>query len=180
MCKQSLLLLLCLAMLLPSCASSGDSNATPTPTSTGESEYVQCAWRWATESLPDLSIDVQTAMDSAGLTGISARAEAYGENCITGDGSVDHFATMETDFRVRVKVDSLTDTADLGNLLEQILVVLDQFPPGKTPGPQPGYIGITFTDNKTELNLWFTVLDSDSARARGLQGVDLYNELTNR
>jgi hypothetical protein len=120
---------------------------------------------------------VQSALDAAGLNGVTASAEAFGENCINASGEVDHFAAMETDFRVRVEVQDLTDTAALGNLLERILVVLDTFPPGSTPGPQPGYIGVRFVHETEEINLWFTVPSGESARALGLHGAELFNEM---
>lgn len=153
---------------------------TETPTPTVEVSYTECGWAWATQSLPDLSAEIQSAMEAAGLTGVTARAEAYGENCVTADGVVDHFATMETDFRIRVEVADLNDTATLGDLAERILIVLDTYPPGIAPGPNAGYIGITYVNGETELNLWFTVYDGESARALGLHGADLYNELYNR
>jgi hypothetical protein len=142
-----------------------------------ETGYTECAWTWATQPLPDLSVKVQSALEAAGLTGVSVSAEVYGENCITGTGEVDHFAAMETDFRIRMDVPNLADTATLGELLERILVVLDAFPPGATPGPQPGYIGVRFVHGTEEKNLWFTMTDSDSARALGLHEADLFVEL---
>ena len=176
------LLLLLTACNLPHASPDPVTDAPPTetPTPTGEAGYTQCAWSWATQSLPDLTAEIQTAMEAAGLTGITARAEAYGENCITANGAVDHFATMETDFRIRVEVPDLNDTAVLGDLLERILIVLDAYPPGIAPGPNAGYVGITYVSGTTESNLWFTVYEGESARALGLHGADLYNELYNR
>jgi len=119
-------------------------------------------------------------MDAAGLTGISTIAEAYGENCLNSNGEVVRFATMETDFRVTAQVASVDDRESLGNLLEQILIVLDQFPPGVTPGPNKGYIGITFQTKDNELRLWFLVADGESARALGLHGAALLDKLQNK
>ncbi len=177
-----LLLLLLAACNLPHPNPTPDPAAPPTetPTPQAELDYTQCGWVWATRSLPELSNEVQTAMENAGLTGITARAEAYGENCLAADGSVDHFATMETDFYIHVEVADLNDPAALGDLAERILIVLDAFPPGATPGPQPGYVGITYISDGTELNLWFTVTDGESARALGLHGADLFEELQNK
>ncbi len=171
------ILILLLTILLAAC----NLPNPPAPvTETPSAGYTQCAWSWATQSLPEVSAQVQAAMEAAGLTSVTATAEAYGENCITGEGVVDHFAAMETDFRIRVEVPSLTDTAALGDLLEQILVVLDAFPPGATPGPQSGYVGVTFQAGSDELRLWFTVFDGESARALGLHGAALLDELQNR
>ena len=152
---------------------------TPTPTAT-EVPYESCSWNWATQPLPELSAQVQTAMETAGLKGITAAAEAYGENCINAKGEVARFATMETDFRITVKVASLKGRDALGTLLEEILVVLDGFPTGTTPGPQPGYVGVTFRAEKDELRLWFLVKEGESARALGLRGAALLDMLEKR
>jgi hypothetical protein len=142
--------------------------------------YTECGWSWATQSLPDLSAKVQSALDTAGLEGITVSAEAFGENCFTRSGKVDHFATMETDFRFNVDVPDLADEIALGDRLERILVVLDAFPTDATPGPQPGYIGVHYIHEAEDLNLWFNVTASNAARAQGLHGADLLRELLNK
>jgi hypothetical protein len=178
------LLILLLAILLAACnlpRTTPDLGSAPvTETPSAEVGYTQCAWNWATQPLPDLSAEVQSALEAAGLTGVTASAEAYGENCITGTGEVDHFAAMETDFRIRMEAPDLAERAALGNLLERILVVLDAFPPGATPGPNAGYIGVTFQAGDEELRLWFPVADGESARALGLRSAALLDKLQNR
>jgi hypothetical protein len=150
--------------------------ATPTATPT-EYPYEQCGWQWATQSLPELSAQVQAALESAGLTGVTAVAEAYGENCLNAEGKVARFAAMETDFRITIQVDSLADREALGMLLEKILVVLDGFPTETTPGPNPGYVGVTFQAGDAELRLWFPIIEGESARALGLRGAALLDKL---
>jgi predicted small secreted protein len=173
---------ICLALLLSGCnyfqdSGIGDSPATLPPLAT-EVQYQQCAFTWATDPLPDLSRQVQQTMLDHHLRGIEVIAEAYGENCLDGDtGDVLYFAALETDFRITVQVESLNDRQDLGNVLEEILIVLDAFPPGATPGPNPGYIGVSFTNGVDDLRLWFTVTEGESARALGLQGEKLLDEL---
>jgi len=152
------------------------STPTPEPVTT-DLPFTQCAWSWSTQSLPELSAKVEAAMQTAGLKGVTVRAEAYGENCISPAGKVDHFAAMETDFHITLQIDSLTDTEKLGSPLEEILVVLDAFPTGSIPGPQPGYIGISFRNGNDELNLWFTATAGESARALGLHEAALFEEL---
>jgi len=137
-----------------------------------------CYFNWTTQPLPDLSTQVQAAMKAAGLTNVHAAAEAYGENCYDARTNQPiSFAAMETDFRVTAQVKDLTDREQLGNLLEQILIVLDGFPMGKTPGPQPGYIGVTFQVAGDELRLWFPVTDGISARDQRLRGAALLDYL---
>ena len=150
---------------------------TPTETLTDPAYPPQCAYVWARQELPELSAQVQQAFDEAGMTGVTARAGAYGENCVDEKGNVVYFATMETDFYVTVKVADLTDTENMGKLLEQILVLLDKFPPDQTPGPQPGYIGVTFQAGDDLLNLWFSVTAGEDARKQGLRGSALFDTL---
>jgi hypothetical protein len=79
-----------------------------------------------------------------------------------------------------VPVASLDDRQVLGTLSEKILVVLDGFPTESTPGPNAGYIGVTFQAGGEELWLWFPVTVGESARALGLGGAALLDELQNR
>jgi len=141
----------------------------------------QCYFNWATQPLPDLSKQVQSAIDAARLTGVKARAVAYGENCYDSQTNKPvSFATLETDFHISATVNDLTNKDELGNLLEKILIVLDGFPAGKVPGPQAGYISISFQARSEELNLMFMVSAGKSARAQGLHGAALFDELNKK
>jgi hypothetical protein len=143
--------------------------------------YQQCAFNWATRALPELSASVQAAMEAAGLENVTATAEAYGETCSTGrPAETPSFGAMETDFRLTVKVANLTDRDELGSRLEKILIVLDQFPVGTTPGPQSGHVGVSFQADDGQLNLWFHRADGKSAREQGLKGAALLDQLTNK
>jgi len=175
------LLLTACSLLPPGLRLPESPTPSPTPTSTMTPGYTDCGWNWATQNLPELSAEIQAAMEAAGLTGVTARAEAYGENCFDPQTSeVRFFAARETDFKVSIEVESLEDRPRLGELAEQVLIVLDGFPPGAMPGSNPGYIGIRFLDGSEELNLWFTVTDGEAARALGLHGAELLDELVNR
>ncbi len=137
-----------------------------------------CSFNWATQPLPELSGQVQQVVNKAGLTGITARAEAYGENCFDPKtGQAVFFTAMEADFRFVVTVKSLADKSLLGKLLEQLLSVVDNFPPAVTHTPQAGYIGVTFQAGTDNLNLWFTIDQGKSARAQGLHNADLLVKL---
>ena len=148
----------------------------PEPVST-DLPYTQCAWSWASQSLPGLNARVEADMLAAGLKGVTVNAEAYGENCITVGGKVDHFTIMETDFRITAIVADLTGKDDLGNLLEKILGVLDAVPTDKIPGPQQGNINVSFRAGRDELNIMFTITAGKSARALGQHGAALLEEL---
>jgi hypothetical protein len=179
-------LLLLLTVLLVSCNLPAATNpgpvadpATQTPTTYVSNE--PCAYQWASRGLPDLSSQVQSAMEAAGLKDLSARAEAYGEDCISSDPKqTPSFGAMETDYHISVKVASLDDRDDLGARLEKILTVLDQFPVGTTPGPQPGYVGVSFQTESNQLNLWFHIADGKSAREQGLHGAALLDQFLNK
>jgi hypothetical protein len=145
---------------------------------TATSNSQNCYFNWASQPLPDLSAKVQSAINAAGLADVSENAEAYGENCIDSQTNTPvSFGTLETDFHITVKVVNLTDKKNLGNLLEKILVVLDTFPAGKIPGPQPGSINVSFQAGSDELNLMFSVPAGKSARLEGLHGAELLEKL---
>jgi len=147
-------------------------------TRTAPATSQNCIFAWATQPLPDLTAKVQAAINAAGLTGVSASAEAYGENCNDSQtNKLIHFSTLETDFFITVKIANLTDKDNLGNLLEKILAVLDSFPPGKIPGPQAGKVNISFETGSDTLNLMFSVPAGKTARSLGLHGAALLEEL---
>jgi hypothetical protein len=137
-----------------------------------------CAFVWATRPLPELSEQFQKALNAVGLEGVTATANAYGENC--NDAKTNQpvsFGTLETDFHIAVKVADLADKDNLGNLLEKILRVLAAIPTDKIPGPEPGYINISFQAGNDELNISFNVTEGKSALASGQHGGVLFEEL---
>lgn len=148
------------------------------PTQTAPANSVNCALVWASQPLPDLSAQVQSAFEADGLKDVRASAQAFGENCIDPKTNQSiSFASMETDFQITAHVPGLTNRANLGNSLEKILVVLDAFPIGKIPGPRPGSITVSFRSGSEELNLMFTVPAGKTARSLGLHGAALLEEL---
>jgi hypothetical protein len=148
---------------------------------TDKSANQPCYFNWATQPLPELSEKIQDAINAAGLRGVLATAEAYGEDCYDSQTNKPvSFGALETDFHITAKVTNLTNKDDLGNSLEKILVVLDAFPIGKIPGPQPGYINVSFQTGSDELNIMFTVTAGTTARALGLHGAELFEKLQNK
>ena len=145
---------------------------------TGSPTQQICYYNWATQPLPELSAQVQAALEAAGLKDITARAEAYGENCYDSQtNEVVSFAAMETDYHITVRVADLADRESLGETLEKILVVLDGFPSDTTPGPQPGFIAVSFQSDTDALNFRFTPGEGELVRQEGLQGAALLEEL---
>jgi hypothetical protein len=143
-----------------------------TPTTKGP-----CAFVEGRQTLEDISKQLRSKLTSASLPVESARAEAYGENCINADGSVASFSARETDYYVTLTVTNLADETALGYLLERTLTVIDQFPADQTLSPNPGYVGITFKAGDLVQNLWFMQSRVDDLRTQGLKSADLYRAL---
>jgi hypothetical protein len=131
---------------------------------------------WAHEPLPELSNQFDTALKDI-LPQASGSADAYGENCINAQGEVVRFLAMETDYYVTIPVETLEDKGALGEIAEQVMSVLAEFPVEETPGPQPGYVGIIFEAPADELRLWFPRRDAQAALESGLRGEELFNNL---
>ena len=143
---------------------------------TQDYESTDCGFMWASNPLPELSGDFDKALKQV-QPQASGYAEAYGENCIDNEGNVVRFLTKETDFHITLKVNNLEDKQALGELIEQVLAVVAKFPKEETPGPQPGYVGITFEAPTDELRLWFTQMDAETAIESGAKGEALFNAL---
>ena len=145
----------------------------------GETEapsQTDCYFNWASEALPDLSEDFERVLKEV-QPQAQGYAEAYGEDCITQDGEVLRFLAMETDFHVTLKVKDLEDKQALGELVEQVLGVLEKFPTNETPGSQSGYLGITFEAKGNEVQLWFKVAEAQSLLEDGMRGEALFDTL---
>jgi hypothetical protein len=173
--------LLCAALalaLLSACAAPASPAPVLPATPIETADPGPCGYTWGSQPLPELSAQVLEKLQAAGLPASSALAEAYGEDCRYADGTLGPFAVMETDYRLTLTVSTLEDPALLGSLLEQSLAILAQFPVESTPGPQPGYIGITFKNGEQVQNLWFERRKSDDLLAQGLRGAELYQALT--
>lgn len=141
-----------------------------------ENTSTECGFTWAREPLADLSKEFDETLKVL-LPQASGYAEAYGENCLNTKGEAVRFLAMETDFYVTLEVKDLEDKRVLGELIEQVLGVVSEFPVEETPGPQPGYVRITFEAPGDELRLWFTQLEARAAIDSGLRGEDLFNSL---
>ena len=138
---------------------------------------------WSSHRLDGLSRQVQEALDAAGIEGAEAVAEAYGEDWFEqseADGSLTlcNFSVMETDFQIRLPVETLSDPEGMGTLLARVLVVLDRFPPLDTPGQQAGRVGVAFVSRDSQESwIWFSVTDGVRARENGTTGSALLEAL---
>lgn len=172
--KVSILLL----FVLTACNLPGLDTASPrgTETPVPDDSSSECGFVWAREPLEDLSQKFNQALKEA-QPQANGYAEAYGENCIDSQGELVRFLAMETDFHVSLKVKDLRDKQANGKLIEQILGVVSKFPAAETPGPQPGYVGVTFESGGEEIRLWFTQLEAQTAIESGLRGEELFDAL---
>lgn len=150
-----------------------DAESAPeTEESSQDYTSTECAFMWANESLPELSDDFNQAIQD--IAGAEGYAQAYGENCVTNEGEIVRFLAMETDFYVTLQTEDLEDQQALGELVEQVMGVLAEFPTDETPGPQPGYVGITYESPGDSLRLWVTRAKIEIALADGLRGAELF------
>jgi hypothetical protein len=120
---------------------------------------------------------LSAALDSAEIAYTSARAYAFGENCLNAQGEVQYFATMETDFELVLPVPALADRESVGNRTADVLAVLaHDFAPDATPGPQPGRIALIVSDGSHEAHLSVPQGQAADVVARGLHGSALLDE----
>jgi len=115
--------------------------AEPPPASAAANQ--PCAYTWATHDLPEVSAEFESAVKAL-IPEAEAHATAFGEDCMDADGRAVNFSAMETDFYVFVSVSELNDNETMGDLIAQILPVLDLFPLSKVAGPNEGFVEITF------------------------------------
>lgn len=154
----------------------GATTATETATLSQEHTSNECGYTWANEELPELSNSFSQALQDT-LPGAQGFARAYGENCVSETGEVVRFLAMETDFHITLKVENLENEQTLGELIEKVMDVLEEFPTDETPGPQPGYIGFTFESPEESFRLWVMRTEVEAALESGKHGEELFNAL---
>jgi len=149
------------------------------PTFTPSPSPEPCAFMEASSQLPEISSKLLQSLKQSGLHVESARAEAYGENCVNQDGSIASFSARETDFYINITAPDIQNKSAMGSNLETILGVIAGYPIKDTPGPNPGYIGVNFTQDKQSLPLWFLRQKASNALANGVKGADLFTAVSN-
>lgn len=162
-----------LAACLPPNRPATESVAASEPTARAE----DCVWTWGTRPLLLETGQFAEALGEAGFRQAEVQAVAYGEDCRDAAGESRRFAVVQTDYYLSFTVPSLNDGPALGEMLERLLGVLARFPTGSTPGPQPGYVAVTFASGQEHIRLWFRTTLADEARAQGLSGTALFTFL---
>lgn len=147
---------------------------TPSPTSVASDggSGQGCYYTWATQELPEISQTVERSMEAA-IAGSSASAYAFGEDCVSADGTR-KFLPMETDFRIRIPAQDLADQAALGHGMATTLQVIEQIPKEQLAGPQPGRVEFEFyTPSGASLRLTVEI-EQFRGEAAGLDGEALF------
>ncbi|HWQ05445.1 MAG TPA: hypothetical protein VN452_08830 [Longilinea sp.] len=188
------LIILLLAACLPSPTSTTQTGATiPVSLSTESSlatltvestndrtqEPTQpCGYQWARQPLPEVSQHIQNLFDEVGLFEVILRAEAFGENCLNPDMSVQRFLPMQTDLYLGIPVSDL-DPETLGTWLEKTLPILEQVSPESLPGPMSSsaYITYEFSAGDEKLTLRLQRPQAFQPLDEGKRGVALYQAL---
>jgi hypothetical protein len=138
-----------------------------------------CAFVWSNRSLPELSTEVNQAFRKHGLAEVEVEASAYGEDCLDpATNEVVRFTAIQTDFFLNVAVESIENHQVLGDWIEKSILVLNEFPPGKAPGPNLGMIGLIFTSSSDSVNLSFPISKCKNLLAEGLKGGELFDALS--
>jgi len=150
--------------------------STVTTTPGEDRSNVQCAFVEARQPNPELTTTLIGKLKDASLPVVTARAESYGENCIAADNSIVRFARRETDFYITLNTQDLSDEVALGELIENTLTILNQFPREQL-GPSLGYVGITFQAGSQSENLWFMQTKANDLISQGTTGAALYQAL---
>jgi hypothetical protein len=132
---------------------------------------------WASHDLPELSRKFAASLQSLdpALTG---SAYAYGEDCVTGDGS-STFSAMETDFRVSVSVTDLHDEETLGGWVIRVMELIAQLPASELAGPQPGRVDFEFTKSPSETFFLHVSIAKYKSLAPGPSGTEIFKLFTN-
>jgi hypothetical protein len=149
------------------------------PTDTPEPPMPEtCAFVWSNRSLPDVTLALNQALSARALLTVEGQAIAYGEDCLDPVTSqVARFTAMQTDFYFSVARVDLSDTQVMGVWAEQILRVLEDFPPGEVPGPNPGYVSISFSGDGETITLWFPRKLGSDLLENGRRGSELFEAL---
>lgn len=162
------------ATLTPTPIPTPTATATPTPRPTEE----PCAFVWANQDVPALSAQLSEHFTRLKLPFKSVRASAFGENCITSSGVNRGFGAMYTDLYVNLTLADLNDRPAAGALLEQVVAALNTFPgEAEVMGNGWGYLGINFSDGRSDFNFWRPLPEVQAALDKGLKGAALMDEL---
>ena len=167
---------LCLILLnacsLPPTQTPPTFPATQPPTSS--SGYGNCGYQWAQQGLPELSEEIQQAVQGL-QSSAQANAFAFGENCIHADGHA-NFIAMETDFNITLQATNITDANECGEWVVKIMQVILDIPKDEIMGPRPGRVSMSFQAGSEQKNFNFYI-DRYQALSTGLSNTEICTAL---
>ncbi len=137
-----------------------------------------CGYQWARQPLPEVSQQIQKYLVEAGLSEVNIRAEAFGENCLNSDQSVQRFLPMQTDLFLMIPVSDLQPET-IGNWLEKTLAILEKVSVDSLPGPMSAsaYITFEFSANGEKFSLRLQRPHAFQPLDEGRRGLELYQAL---
>lgn len=138
--------------------------------------YGGCGWQWAYQDLPELTAQFDQSVKGL-IPDSNSHATAFGENCLGNDGQVIRFAAMETDFYVRVPVQTLDDYQTFGNWVAEIMQVVINMPADTLAGPKPGFVEFIFEKNTSERITFRVPIQQYKDTALGITGAELFHML---
>jgi hypothetical protein len=138
-----------------------------------------CYYTWASRDLPEVSRQVQAAVREIHPQA-EAGATAFGEDCVSPNGKAE-FAAMQTDFSITLQVPDLKDEGRLGALLRKVLKMLvERFPAGSTPGPQPGRVTFRLRAGEQETLIVIPSLAEYQELEKNMSDAGLYRVLSQK
>lgn len=162
----------------PTQAVASPSPSAELPVEATETIVQPCGYQWAYQSLPEVDSQFRQALDAVGMDAVTVRAEAFGENCVNADGSVQRFVPMQTDLYLQTGLADLSPET-IGNQVEQIFSVLQQIPIETLPGPgsASAYMSFEFTAGQQSIRFRVQRPQVMAALQAGKHGANLYNAL---
>ena len=133
-----------------------------------------CGYQWAYNDLPELTAQFDQAVQNL-IPNSNSHTTAFGENCIGNDGQIVNFLTKETDFYVRVSVDSLDDYETFGNWIAAVMQAVETLPADRIPGPIPGFVQFLFEKSPSESLGVGVPIKQYRETAQGKKGKELFD-----
>ena len=115
-----------------------------------------CGYMWAEQDLPELSRSFQQSVRALQAEA-KANAFIFGENCVHFDGSIGEFLARETDFRVTLQVNDLSNESDLGAWLVKLMQIITAIPSEQIVGPIPGKVFLIFQAGSDQRAMTFGI-----------------------
>ena len=131
-----------------------------------------CYFTWATKDAPELTNKLDTAIKSLDQNS-NANATYYGEDCTYEDGS-SIFGAMQTDFKIRLPVDDLTQHEEFGNWIKDVMQIVTEIPREEMQG-NLGYVEFWFEKSEAENIIVRVLIQKYVEEAKDKTGVELFN-----